>query len=466
MEARFGAEQPDGQFLIEHVSTSFGFTRQVAGGVGAREQGSHIAQVLVELLEADIRSRTCDEVLAVWKEAVGDIPDVATLTFEQMQVTPGGKAINLQLRGRDLEQLKKASRLVQLKVASYPGIRNLTDNLRPGKEELLVNLSTSGRPLGVTSRDLAEQLRGAFWGSLVQEFQRGRDSFEVEVQFADADRHSLADLHDFKIKTPWGDTRPLHEVADYRLVRDFAQIVRVDRMRTVSVTADVDAAQANSAEIVKDLHENFLPTMLADFPHVELSLEGQAKESEKTRNSALKGFVIGLLIIFFMLSFVFESFLEPLIVMTAIPFGFVGAVFGHLLLGHEWTMPSTIGFISLSGIVVNDSIVLVAFIKLRLKEGRSVQEALKLAGIGRFRAVFLTSATTVAGLLPMMLETSLQAQFLVPMAVSISFGLMFATVVVLLLVPCLYSILAAVGWAQKIDTEEASAIVGGSATSY
>ena len=457
VEARFGAEQPGTKPLIEHISTSFGFTRVIERSAATPERGSHIAQVLVELLDADVRTRTCDEILQTWEELVGDIPDVASLTFEQMQVTPGGKAINVQLRGRDLEQLKRASRQLQLKIASYPGVRNLTDNLRPGKEELLVQLKTAGRPLGVTSADLATQLRGAFWGSLVQEFQRGRDSFEVEVQFADADRRSLADLHDFKIKTPTGHTRPLHEVADYRLVRDFAQIVRVDRMRTVSVTADVDATQGNSAEIVDDLHRNFLPELLADYPDVSLSLEGQTKESMKTRNSALKGFLIGLLIIFFMLSFVFESFLEPLIVMAAIPFGFVGAVCGHLLLGYDWTMPSTIGFISLSGIVVNDSIVLVAFIKLRLQEGHPVHEALKLAGIGRFRAVFLTSATTVAGLLPMMLETSLQAQFLIPMAVSISFGLMFATIVVLLLVPCLYSILAAIGWTQKIAVETPSA---------
>ena len=457
VSSRFDSQQPDDRPLIEHVSTSFGFTRSVAGGGGVREQGSHIAQVLVELLDADVRSRTCDEILAAWKDEVGDVPDVATLTFEQMQVTPGGKAINIQLRGNDLEQLKRASRRLQMKIATYPGIRNLTDNLRPGKEELLVQLKTAGRPLGVTSADLAAQLRGAFWGSLVQEFQRGRDSFEVEVQFADADRRSLADLHDFKIKTPTGHTRPLHEVADYRLVRDFALITRVDRERTVSVMADLDTTQGNSAEIVEDLHKNFLPTLLAEFPDVSLSMEGQTKESLKTRNSALKGFLIGLLIIFFMLSFVFESFLEPLIVMAAIPFGFVGAIAGHIMLGHDWTMPSTIGFISLSGIVVNDSIVLVAFIKLRLREGCSVHEALRLAGMGRFRAVFLTSATTVAGLLPMMLETSLQAQFLVPMAVSISFGLMFATLVVLLLVPCLYAILAAVGWTQDIEVETTSA---------
>ena len=465
IEARFGPEQPDGQPLIEHVSTSFGFSRAVASGAGIRERGSHIAQVLVELLDADLRSCTCDEILETWQEVVGDVPDVATLTFEQMQVTPGGKAINIQFRGRDLEQLKRASRRLQLKIASYPGVRNLTDNLRPGKEELLVQLKTTGRPLGVTSADLARQLRGAFWGSLVQEFQRGRDSFEVEVQFADADRRSLADLHDFKIKTPAGHTRPLHEIADYRLVRDFAQIVRVDRMRTVSVTADLDTSQGNAADIVDDIYENFMPSLLADFPDVTLSLEGQTKESAKTRDSALKGFLIGLLIIFFMLSFVFQSFLEPLIVMAVIPFGFVGAVVGHLLLGYDWTMPSTIGFISLSGIVVNDSIVLVAFIKLRLQEGHSVHEALKFAGIGRFRAVFLTSATTVAGLLPMMLETSLQAQFLIPMAVSISFGLMFATFVVLLLVPCLYSILATLGWTQKIAVAETSTTAEASAAS-
>lgn len=447
----FRDRQPGGQDLIKCRSTLFGSVQGVNQGPEVPETGSHLAQVVAELLGADARDATCDEALRVWRKAVGPVADVVSLTFDQMQVTPGGKAIDIQLRGKDLEALKLAALELQEKILSFPGTLNVKDNLRPGKEEIHVQLKPAGGPLGITSAALASQLRGAFWGSIAQQFQRGPDTFEVEVQFAPDDRHSLADLHDFKVQTPSGQTRPLYEVATYERTRGFSQIVRVDRQRTISVRADVDSDKGNAREIMAELERNYLPELLAENPGVTLNLEGQRKESAKTAGSLQRGFLIGLAMIFLLLSFVFKSYVEPLIVMAAIPFGMVGAIFGHLLLGLNWTMPSSIGFISLAGIVVNDSIVLVAFIKLRLKEGKTVPEAIHAAGMQRFRPVFLTSATTVAGLMPIILETSLQAQFLVPMAVSIAFGLMFATGVVLLIVPCLYAILARMGWTERIE---------------
>ena len=452
MQDRLG-EQPNGGPLVEHISTSFGFSHRMDPGPGGTQTGSHIAQVMLELLSADQRTATCNEVLRIWREEVGPVTDVVSMTFEQMQITPGGKPVDIQLRGPDLDQLKRASFDLQAKIAGYAGVRNLTDNLRPGEEEILVRLKPAGRPLGITSAELASQLRGAFWGSIAQEFQRGPDTFKVEVQFAPQDRASLTDLEDFKVRTPTGQTRPLHEVATCEKVRGYSQIVRIDRQRTISVMADLDTKKGNAAKIIAELEAGFLKELPKKYPGVSVNLEGQRKETEKTNESLKIGFLIGLAMIFILLSFVFQSFVEPLIVMAVIPFGLVGAIAGHILLGYDWTMPSSIGFVSLSGIVVNDSIVLVSFIKLRLKEGKAVREAVHLAGMQRFRAVFLTSATTVAGLLPIMLETSLQAQFLIPMAVSISFGLMFATIVVLLLVPCLYSILSRLGWSQKIAVE-------------
>ena len=456
--------QPGGQRLVKYVSTSFGFSRNMGRDPGQPETGSHIAQVLVELLTADRRTARCDDVLRQWRQQVGEVADVVSLTFEQTQVTPGGKAIDIQLRGSDtttgdtktgdLVELQRASHELQNKIRTYPGIYNVTDNLRPGKQEVLVKLKPVGRPLGITSAALATQLREAFWGSIAQEFQRGPDPFEVEVLFAPGDRRSLADLDDFKVRTADGHMVPFHEVATVTRHRGFTQIVRIDGRRTVSVTADIDTSQANAAEIIADISKRFLPELAKNYGGVSINLEGQKKESDKTAGSIRRGFLIGLCIIFILLSFVFKSYVEPLIVMAAIPFGLVGAVAGHLLMGFDWTMPSTIGFVSLAGIVVNDSIVLVTFIKLRLAEGKTVPEAVHLAGMQRFRPVFLTSATTVAGLLPIMLETSLQAQFLIPMAVSISFGLMFATLLVLLLVPCLYSILARLGWSQKIAVKK------------
>lgn len=454
VNTHFKALQPaDEKDLIQVVATSFGFSRDVSHTPVPPESGSHVAQVMVELLSADRRSHRCDDILRQWQETVGEVPDVVSLTFDQLQVTPGGKPIDIQLRGGNLEQLKAASLELQGKIAGYAGVRNLTDNLRPGKEEILVRLKPSARPLGITAKALAAQIRGAFWGSIAEEFQRGSDSFEVEVEFDPRDRRSPADLADFKVRTPSGQTRPLSEVASLRRVRNYSQIVRVDGQRTVSVTADLDTQRANAAQIFHDLNRGFFSQLHRRYPGVQLNMEGQQKESEKTQGSLMRGFLIGLAMIFLLLSFVFQSYVEPLIVMSVIPFGLVGAIWGHMLLGIDWTMPSMIGFISLSGIVVNDSIVLVAFIKLRLREGKSVSEALAAAGRGRFRPVILTSATTVAGLLPLLVETSLQAQFLVPMATSIAFGLLFATVVVLLLVPCLYSILAWLGWTQKIQAQ-------------
>ena len=457
---RFRPRQPEGQDLVRHVGTAFGFSKELEGGPIPPETGRHLAQVIVELLYADVRDARCDEILELWRTEVGPVADVVNLTFKQMDITPGGKPIDIQLRGRELDDLKRASLALQDKVRTYPGVLNLNDNLRPGKEEVKVRVKPSARPLGVTSAALAMQLRGAFWGSIAEEFQRGPDTFEVEVQFAPDDRRSLADLHDFKVQTPTGQTRPLHEVATYEKVRGFSQIVRVDRRRTISITADLDKSKGNSAEIVEELERDYFPLFAKEHPGVTISLEGQRKESAKTTGSLKRGFLIGLAMIFLMLCFIFQSYTEPLIVMAAIPFGLIGAVTGHILLGHNWTMPSTIGFISLAGIVVNDSIVLVSFVKLRLREGKAVLDAVHQAGMDRFRPVFLTSATTVAGLMPMMLETSLQAQFLIPMAVSIAFGLMFATVVVLVLVPSLYSILARLGWAQRIQVDHSGTDFG------
>jgi len=450
VEKTFASRQPPGEKLIQHVSTTFGSSRNMGRDPGLPESGSHIAQVMVELLTADQRDARCDEVLEVWQNEVKEVAGVVSLIYEQMAIAPGGKAVDVQLQGKDLQDLQRASLELQNEVKRQPGIRNVTDNLRPGKEEVRVRLRPVGRMLGITSAALASQLREAFWGSIAQEFQRGADTFEVEVLFAPEDRHSLADLDDFKVRTPDGQMMPFHEVATAELVRGFSQIIRVDRWRTISVTADLDTTKGNSAEIMNGLKEGFFKGFLGRNPGVSINLEGQSKESKKTLDSVIRGFVIGLCIIFILLSFVFKSYVEPLIVMAAIPFGLVGAVTGHLLMGIDWTMPSTIGFVSLAGIVVNDSIVLVTFIKIRIAEGSPVLEAVHQAGMQRFRPVFLTSATTVAGLAPMMMETSLQAQFLIPMAVSIAFGLMFATVLVLLLVPCLYTLLAQLGWSQRI----------------
>ncbi|MBN4049826.1 efflux RND transporter permease subunit [bacterium AH-315-M10] len=435
VNAHFKSQQPGGQDLLLYSSTVFGFNRE------ADEAGSHVATIAVELLGADVRKTTCDQMMNRWREAVGEVADVVSVTYAQLQVTPGGKAIEIQLVGKQLSDLKLSSVALQNKLREYPGIRNLTDDLRPGNQELRVQLKPSAISLGISSASLAQQLRAAFWGDPAQEFQRGGDSVEVRVRLDPRHRRSIADLEAFKVLTPTGQQVPLLEVADLALRRGYGKIVRVDGRRTVSISADVDPEQGNADKILASLERNYFSGFLGEHPGISLSLEGQRKDTGKTRDSVLRGFAIGLAVVYLLLALIFKSYVEPLIVMAAIPFGLIGAIWGHKLMGLDWTMPSMVGFVSLAGIVVNDSIVLLEFIKRELAAGAGLHDSILQGCKDRFRAVFLTSATTVAGLTPILLEKSMQAQFLIPMACSIAFGMLFATVLVLLLVPTLYCLI-------------------------
>jgi multidrug efflux pump subunit AcrB len=427
--------QPGQQDLIRYYSTTYGFNSE------ADETGSHVATLMVELLSADERDARCDDVLRLWQEHVGEIPDAVSILFDQMEIGPGGKPIDIQLVGDDLEALKQASLDLQKRIRTYPGVENLMDDLRPGKNEIHVRLEPTGRSLGVTSQELSRQVRGAFWHEKAEEFQRGENTFDVDVRLAPVDRKSLSDLEDFRIVLPNGAQIPFEEVARAEEARGFSKIVRVDGRRTASIAGDVDSRKGNAAKIMEDLKEHFFPAFLAEHDGVFINLEGEQKETATTMKSVIQGLIIGLVIIFILLSFVFESYVDPFIVMTTIPLGLVGAVFGHVVMGKDWTMPSIVGFVSLSGIVVNDAIVLVTFIKDRIRAGIDPYEAILRAGKRRFLPIFLTTATTVAGLLPLLLEKSLQAQILIPLTVSIAFGLTFASLLTLVLIPCLYSLL-------------------------
>jgi len=262
------------------------------------------------------------------------------------------------------------------------------------------------------------------------------------VRLDDDDRRSLRDLYDFRIITAQGHQVPLSAVVEATEDRGFARIQRINGRRTVTVRGNVDDTTANASEIIQNTRDRFLPELAGRYQDIDFGLEGQAKESAATGSSMLRGFALGLLGIFVLLSFQFRSFLEPLVVMAAIPLALIGVIWGHLLMGLELSMPSMMGFVSLSGIVVNDSILLVEFLKLRVADGMDVAEAARYASRERFRAVLLTSITTVAGLLPLLAEKSLQAQILIPLATSIVFGLLASTLLILFVVPALFSIFA------------------------
>jgi multidrug efflux pump subunit AcrB len=333
------------------------------------------------------------------------------------------------------------------------GVFDISDDLRPGKPEVRIKMREDVAVPGLNAQLIATQLRTAYYGTTVSEIQVGSESYEIDVRLVDTDQNSLADLEYFYVTLPDGKQAPLGSVATLTSGRGYGQIARIDGQRTVTIKGDLDLQIANAAEIIALLQKEFLPDFTIRYPEIQVSIEGQAGETEKTGASLRRAFLIGLIGIFVLLSFQFRSYVEPLIVMFAIPFALIGVIWGHLLMGLNISMPSLMGFASLAGIVVNDSILLVEFIKLRRKEGLTIANAARQASRERFRAVLLTSLTTIAGLLPLLSEKSLQARLLIPLAVSISFGLMASTVLVLIVLPVFYSILGDFGFAARIKEE-------------
>lgn len=435
VEEDLAPRQPQGEDLVRQV------TVQYDTNTDAYESGPHVATVTLDLLSSQVRDAPMAEVINRWRDETGTVPDVISLKFAERQLGPGGRAIDIRLKGEDLDELKAAALDLRHWIGGYAGVLDLSDDLRPGKPEMRLTLKDGAVSLGVTGRTIAAQLRGAFQGTTVTEVQQNGETWEIQVMLAAADRDSLADLDTFAIMLPDGTQVPLAAVAEVAIERGYARIHRVDGLRTVTVQGEVDSAVANANEIVADTRARFLPDLAARYPGVVVDFEGQAKEGATTGRSVLRNFVIGLIGIYMLLALQFRSYLEPVVVMVAIPLALIGAVFGHLVQGLEMSMPSMVGMAALAGVVVNDTILIVMFIKEHRAQGMATADAARQAARARFRAILLTSLTTVAGLLPLLLEKSLQAQVLIPLATSLAFGLASATVLSLFLVPALYTIL-------------------------
>lgn len=431
--------QPGKKSLVQNVNIQFN------QNVDAFETGSHVATVSVDLLRAENRNAAIDELANHWRKEVGNISDVLIISYKEPVGGSAGLPIDIRLQGEDLNQLKQASLDLMHWLNSYEGVLDLNDDLRPGKPEIRVRLKKGAMSLGVDALSVAGQLRAAFQGISVNDVQVGSESYEIYVGMSHLDKDSLADLECFHITTKSGKQIPLGIVANLEQGRGFSCIFRINSIRTVTIRGDVDTKVANSDQIIADTRERIIPTLKERYPDVEVSLEGQAKEGQKTGKSMRKAMLIGIFLVFVMLSFQFRSYIEALVVIVAIPLAFIGVIWGHILMGLELSMPSIAGFVSLAGVVVNDSILLVVFIKLRLAEGKDSATAAKIASRQRFRAILLTSLTTVMGLMPLLAEQSLQAQILTPLAASIVFGLMASTVLVLLVIPALYTILGDFG---------------------
>jgi len=427
--------QPEGQSLVQNINVQFN------KNLDANETGTHVATVSVDLLKAEVRNAKLDTIKNMWREKLHDLPDIINLTFKEPTIGPGGLPIEIRLQGSDLEQLKQASLELQDWLNQYVGVFDLNDDLRPGKPEIRVRLKTGALAQGMDASAIANQLRAAFYGQTADEFQVGSESYEIDVQLSTLDQNSLDDLDYFYVTTKTGERIPLKNVAHLEFQRGTARISRVNSVRTVTIQGDVDTHLANAAEILTDTKANFLPSLKQKYPDILFTLEGQEKESNKTGKSMLKAFLVGITGVFILLSFQFRNYVEPLAVMSAIPLALVGVIWGHYLMGLDISMVSLMGLVSLTGVVINDSILLVTFIKNHLKDGDHPEEAAKKASRLRFRAILLTSLTTIMGLLPLLMEKSLQAQVLIPLVTSIVFGMLASTVLVLLVVPVLYAIL-------------------------
>jgi multidrug efflux pump subunit AcrB len=434
VNAKYKKVQPGKQDLIQNISTQFNVNTD------AGESGAHVVTVAADMLPGNERRTSINDTIAAWRRETGKIPGVINLTFKDFQPGPGGSPVDIQIKGNDLKQLKRASIEIQGKLKLYSGVHDITDDMRPGKTELVLKLKPGAMKEGLSSLIIASQLRAAYHGKVADELQIGTESYEISVKLADARKDNIKLFDNFFVKRQDGRQVPLSAVTSIETDRGFAAISRQDGVRTVTIKAELDRRKANSQEIINDLRQNFLPALCKKYPGIWTDFGGETEESKETGASMGQSFVLGIIGIFILLSFQFKSYAEPLIVMMAIPLAVIGVIWGHLLMGASLCMPSMMGFISLAGIVVNDSILLMEFIKIKVNEGHEVIDAAISASKARFRPVMLTSITTIAGLLPLLAERSMQAQMLIPLAISIVFGLAASTVMVLFVVPSLYMI--------------------------
>lgn len=431
--------------FVRHTSLTVG-ERPSAGGHGPTAKkslggtSSNIGEVNVELLGSDVRTVSSNYLVNRWREIVGEVPGAVSLTY-QSSLFSGGDAISVQLAHRSFPTLLKAVEGLEQAVEEYPGVKDVDNSFLVGKKELKLELTPEGRTLGLTLSDLGRQVRAGFYGEEAQRIQRGRDDVRVMVRYPESERKSLTDIESMRVRLPNGSEAPFSTVAHVTEGRGYATIDRVDRRRVVTVTADVDADLGNANDINRELREAILPGLVRDFPGLVFDFEGEQRNQQESLGSLKTNFLVAQLAIFALLAIPFRSYLQPLIVMSAIPFGLVGAILGHVVMGYDLSLLSLFGMVALTGVVVNDSLIMVDLINRQRMSGVPLDQAIREAGARRFRPILLTTATTFLGLTPMILETSLQAKFLIPMAISLAFGIVFATAITLILVPNLYRIL-------------------------
>ena len=420
-----------------------------APGAASGVSNGHLGEVFLQLTPSQTRDIKTREVADRWRSENGAIADAVELKFNANLFTAGND-IDIQLEGDRVEELRQVAEKLRLKLAEYPGVVDITDSFRSGKREVKLSILPSGESLGLNLGSLARQVRQAFYGEEAQRIQRGRDDVRVMVRYTEDERRSLGALDSMRIRTPNGSEVPFATVAKADLGRGFSSIRRADGRRVVNVIADVDRTQITANEVLADLRSGPIQELMAPYPRVTYRLEGAQADQSESISSLIPKTIVALFVIFALLAIPLRSYVQPLIIMSVIPFAFVGATWGHLIMKNLGfvsgiAMMSVLGFVAATGVVVNSSLVLVHGVNHRRTGGEPIQDAVLNAAVSRCRPIVLTSITTFVGLLPLMLNKSVQAQFLVPMAVSLSFGVLFATLVTLLVVPSGYLILNDLG---------------------
>ena len=435
-----------GRDYFRHTFTSIGDQPMMSRGGGQMSRtedlsAAHLGEVTIELVPSQERELSSEWLSNRWRELTGSIPEAVDVSFNTSIFALLDEDVDVMLVGSDLERLRAAASEVKAELGSYAGVYGVADSFRAGKREMKLGIKPAAQTLGLTLEDLGRQVRQAFYGEEAQRIQRGRDDVRVMVRYPPDQRRSVGDLENMRIRTQNRGEVPFELVATVEPGRGFASIKRVDRHRVVNVTASVDETVTSSGVVLADLQNRVLPAVLPRYPGVYYLFEGALAEQEEAIGALRTGFLVALMSIFALLAVPLRSYLQPLIIMSAIPFGLVGAVWGHIVMGLDMTFMSMLGLVALAGVVVNDNLVMVTFINRRRALYADPVAAIREAGVVRFRPILLTSLTTFFGLAPLMLERSIDAVVLQPMAVALAFGVVFATSVTLFLVPAAYLIL-------------------------
>ncbi|MGB3725167.1 MAG: efflux RND transporter permease subunit [Glaciecola sp.] len=407
----------------------------------AFDQGALSGQLFIELTKGETRELNDKQMQAIWRKHLQEVPGVRSLNIGAPGGPGGGSDLSFEFSSGNIQELKNITLELKSYLEAYNGVTEVTDSFSGGSDEIQLSVKPQAEALGISLSQLAQQVRYGFYGAEAQRLQREDEEVKVMVRYPKEERNSVGNLETMRVRAPNGDDVPFNQVADITLAEGYASIIRVDGSRSITVNGKVNKDIVDPGEVSSDVVKNIIPEMLERYPDVTFKLQGNSREQGEAMVSLAQGFLFALLAIYALMAIPLKSYSQPLIIMSVIPFGLVGAILGHLLLGKAVSVLSICGIIALAGVVVNDSLIMVDFVNRARKEGYSLIESVLNAGTQRFRAIILTSLTTFMGLLPIVFEKSLQAQIVIPMAISLAFGILFATVITLLLVPSLYLIL-------------------------